>query len=55
MMGFSFPMFIIGISREEVAIRKFPELHSSPDYEGLCVGNTGHLFRNLGMVLVFES
>lgn len=53
MMGFRFPMFIIGILREEVAIRKFPELHSSSDHEGLYVGNTGHLFRNSGMVPVF--
>lgn len=55
MMGFSFPMFIIEISREEVAIRKFLELSPSSDHEGLCVGNTGHLFGNSGMVLVFES
>lgn len=41
-MGFSFPIFLIGISREEVAIRNLPERHLCSDYEGCCVGNTGH-------------
>lgn len=54
-MELDFPIFLIRISREEVAIRNFPELHPCSDYDGLCVGNTGYLFRNTGMVVVFES